>query len=348
MVRRSVLGILVLVLLIGVSSIYYHYSHQATVSHQHYSMQVPVQVTKVTSKPMPMTITALGSLIAYNSVQVSPQIAGKVASIEFQPGQWVKKGQALIQLDNSIQNAEYNSAKANLQYMQAQYNRAKLLSARGAEASSDLDNSKAQYLVDKALAEEKQVQVEKMVLRAPFSGQMSAALVSQGQYVTVGQSLANIVDRQDLRVQYSVPEAKLALLHLGQNVRITSNAYPKKSFMARVVYISPTVDPATRTLTVWAKVNNQQNLLSPGLFVSVHQTLKTDPHALVIPAESIIASLEGPSVYVVKGHTVYRTPISISARMRSTVAVSKGLKQGEQIVITGLQRLKNGSKVKIM
>ncbi len=346
--KRAILSIFVFLIIFVIGAIYYRLSATAPLTPKLKLNSVDdVIVTKVKREPIVTEINALGSLIAFNQITISPEIAGKVAKIEFKPGEKIEKGQLLFQLDDAIQRAELQSVKANVLLNQTKYQREQLLAKRGATSLQELDNAKANFLALKATLSEKQVELNKMQLRAPFSGQIGAPLISKGQYVKVGEALVTLVNRKNLRVKYSVPENYLAQLHLKQKIELSTSSFPGKIFHGDVTYISPIIDPATRTITVRARVHNISESLSPGLFVVVKQQLGVIKNALVIPEEAVVSSLSGPTVYKIVKNKAMRMNVKLGARQNNKIEVLQGLQQSDNIVIAGQQRLKNGSKIHI-
>ncbi len=334
----------ILILLIGFTY-YYHSGKSKALTATLKSQAIPVQIVPVTTQDIPQTINALGSLIAANQVTISPEIAGKIAKVAIQAGQTVTKGDPLFQLDDAIQQAELNSVTANLNLLKVTYQRNQVLAKKGATSLQELDTAKANLLAQEAALSAKSVQVEKMLLRAPFSGKVGAPAVSVGQYVAVGDALITLVDQKHLQVSYSVPENVLAQLKIGQPVSIATSAFLHQTFNGKVIYIAPDIDPATRTISVRAKVDNPNEQLSPGLFVSVKQNLGVAQNALVVPQQAIVADISGPQVYVIRKGHAYLTAVKTGSSDHNRVQIIKGLQAGDHVVSVGQLRLKNGVAV---
>lgn len=334
--RKGMLAIL----LIGVAVVTFwvKYHHRTLPLAQD---SVRVDVSPVKQGSIAIEAHTIGTLTAAKTVSITPEIAGHVAKILFQDGTFVKAGTPLIQLDDTMYKAQLDSAKATLAFSKANYQRNALLGKRGAVSAQAIEQAQADFKEKEATAEESQVTVDKMLLTAPFDGVLGQAKVNPGNYVQVGQELVTLTDKQHLRVEYSVSEQYLPQLKLGQEVKITTSAYPEKEFIGKVAFVSPTINPEDRTIALYADVPNEQGLLAAGLFVNVTQLLGVEDAALLIPAISLVPTIDGQQVYKVVNNKAIAAPVTIGQRTQETVQITKGLARGDCIVITGQQKLKD-------
>jgi len=309
---------------------------------------IAVEVATVKQQTIPVNIDALGSLEADQQIDVSPEVDGQIAKVEFTNGENVKVGKTLFQLDDSVAQAQLAGAKARLQLSKENFERNRKLLAHDALSQQALDQAKEQLAEDKANVDEQRLLVEKMRLTAPFAGTVGSRTVSVGQYVSVGQTLVTLVNTNSLKVIYHVPEVYLSQLKLGQTVEITSDALPGEKFSGTVSYISPAIDVTTRTVEVHATVPNDAQQLAPGMFVKVEQELSERPNALVIPSTALVATISGSEVYVAeKGHAI-QTPVKVGVRFGDTVEITSGLQNKQQVVVAGQQKLHDGSAIQII
>lgn len=322
---------------------YYHHS-QKNIGHPDATI---VEAEPVKTGDIPIQAQAIGALTAEKNVEITPEIAGQVSQILFKDGSFVQKGTPLIQLDDKVLRAKLESAKANLFYSETNYKRMLQLGKHGAISQQAIDQSFADLKEKKATAEESQVAVEKMLLKAPFDGMTTKVKVSPGHYVSVGQELVSLVDIKHLRVEYSVSERYLPSLKLNQDIKITTSAYPGKEFIGRVSYISPTINPENRTITLYATLPNEDGLLTSGLFVNITHFLGKETNALLIPAHSLTATMEGQVVYKIVNGKAISTPIVIGQRTDKDVQVISGLSKNDIIVVAGQQKIKDGAAVEI-
>lgn len=305
-----------------------------------------VQAKQVKEAAFPLEVTAIGTLVA-RSVEITPEVAGHVDKIFFKDGAYVKQGTSLIQLDDVVAKSRYESAKAKLAYSENDYKRKALLGKEGAITQQAIDAAEADFKEQKADAQENAVMVSKMMLTAPFDGAMGKSKVNTGDYVTIGQSLVTLTDVKHLRIEYNVPEKYLPLLKLGQQVAVTTSTFPGKVFNGNVAFISPTINIDNRSVSLYADVPNDNNLLAPGMFVNVSQSLGSEESVLMIPARSLVPILDGEQVFKVVDGKAYAVTVSIGKRSDVNVQVTQGLSPGDVIITDGQLKVKNGMPVKI-
>lgn len=303
-----------------------------------------VKVSDVKEATLPLEAHAIGTLVA-SSVEITPEVAGHVEKIYFKDGSFVRKGELLLQLNDEVPKAQYQSANARLAYSENDYNRKVLLGKRGAIAQQAIDQADADLKEKKALAQEKAVFMNKMKLLAPFDGMVGKANVSVGEYVKMGQQVVTVTDTKHLRIEYNVQEKFLPLLKRGQEVKLTSSAYPDRIFYGKVSYISPTINTDNRSVSLYAEVNNEDNLLAPGMFVNAIQSLGSESKALMIPSRSLVPMLDGEQVFKVVDGKAYAVSILIGKRTNDEVQILQGLKVGEKIITDGQLKVKNGMAV---
>jgi membrane fusion protein (multidrug efflux system) len=308
---------------------------------------VTVEASPVIHGDIPIQAQAIGTLTAEKSVQITPEITGHIAKILFQDGSFVKQGTPLFQLDDQVYKAKLDSSKANLFLSETNYKRMVLLGKHGAISQQAIDQAYADTVEKKAAAEESETALEKTVLIAPFDGKVGKSLVSPGEYVAVGQGLVSLVDTQHLRVEYSVSEKYLASVKLNQAVKITTNAYPGKEFVGHVSYISPTINTDNRTITLYASIPNENNLLTAGLFVNMTQSLGASQNTLLVPASSLVATIDGQLVYKIVDGKAISTRVELGQRTMNQVEILSGLSPTDKVVTAGQQKLKDGTLVKI-
>lgn len=309
----------------------------------------PVWVQAVTVKEttIPLEARAIGTLVAARNVKITPEVAGHVQKILFHDGVTVKQGAPLIQLDDAVFKAQYESAKAKLSYSENNFKRMTILGKQGAIAKQAIDQADADLKEKRADAQQAAVMLEKMQLLAPFDGIMGKRTINPGDYVTVGQALVSITDVKHLHIEYSIPEKYLPLLKLNQEVQITTAAYPDQLFIGKVAYVSPTINVDSRSVSLYAEVPNEKNLLAPGMFVSIVHSLGTIDHALMVPARSLIPMMDAEQVYKVVNGKAYAVTVAVGKRTDNMVQITKGLSAGDVVITDGQLKVKTGMPVKI-
>ncbi len=305
---------------------------------------VAVQTLTVKNSTLPLEARAIGTLIA-RSVEITPEVAGHVDKILVADGAFVKKGTVLIQLDDAVARARYESAKAQLIYSQNDYKRKLLLGKQGAIAQQAIDQANADLIEKRALAEENQVMVSKMALTAPFDGVVGKSKVNPGDYVNVAQSVLTLTDTQHLRIEYNVPEKYLPMLKLGQQVKVTTSTYPDKIFTGKVAFISPTISSENRSVSLYAEVPNDKNQLAAGMFVDVLQQLGKEDKVLMVPARSLVPVLDGEQIFKVVDGKAYPVTVLTGRRVEDSVQITQGLTSGDIIITDGQLKVKNGTPI---
>lgn len=337
---------LLVALIAVVGAIFFHRHHD-----NQFSAEQPaalVNVEKVTQGSIQVEAHAIGTLTAANHIDMTPEVAGQVAKIFFADGGVsVKKGTPILQLDDASYRAQLESDKANLVYSQTDYKRKVLLGKQGAISQQMIDQALADLKTKTANLQQSQVNVSRMLLTAPFDGVLGQFHVSTGDYVSVGQKLVSLTDVQHLRAEYSVSEKYLPELHLGQKIKIMTNAYPGKEFVGTVAFISPTINTDDRTIALYAEVPNDQRMLTAGLYVNVVHELGQKNHALLIPAASLVSTIDGQQIFKVVNNKVQAVSIKIGQRVDNSVEILSGAADGDEVVTAGQEKLKDGMAVQI-
>lgn len=305
-----------------------------------------VQAIKVEQSSMPLEARAIGTLVA-RSVEITPELPGHVRQIYFQDGTFVKQNTPLIQLDDAVYKAKYASIKAQLAYSQNDFNRKSLLEKQGAVTKQAIDQASADLKEKTANAQENAVMVSKMQLLAPFAGVIGKSKVNLGDYVTTGQSMVTLTDTKHLRIEYNVPEKFLPSLKLGQEVKIKTTTYPGKTFIGKVSFISPTINTENRSVALYADIPNDDNALAAGMFVNVSQSLGTEEHVILIPARSLVPTLDNEQVYKIVAGKAYAVTVLIGKRVHDQVQIIQGLAPGDTVITDGQLKVKNNMLVKV-
>ncbi|MCC5014190.1 MULTISPECIES: efflux RND transporter periplasmic adaptor subunit [unclassified Legionella] len=339
-------SIILLMTLLGiVSTSIFIFQHKKAVSNPIPMNAIAVETAAVTEKILAEQFETLGSLASTDNIDISSELAGQIAAIYFKPGASVKKGTLLIQLDNTVLKSELASAEANLTLSETSYQRMNELAKRKLASAQALDQASADLQEKQNTVKAKRAQLEKLSLRAPFSGTLGSRQVSVGQYVKVGQPLVHLVANQKLRVEYNLPERYLPRLQEGQKVNVVSDAFPKKIFQGVVNYIDPAVDRETRTIAVEALIDNPQRILSAGLFVRVSHQFGEKKKRLLVPEESLIPTIHGQKIFVLRDDIAVAVPVETGAHHASMTEICSGLQADDIVIVRGQHKLKEGSHV---
>jgi len=339
--------IIVLVIMVSVGVWWRTYQQKSASPTMMAQQKKVVQVARVRQVTFPDRVESVGTLQAEQQVQVSSQIPGQIQQIHYKAGDFVKLGQSLFTLDNRIYKAKLAAAQSNLSYAKADYHRFLTLTKWGAQSKQMLQQSRNHYLQAKANVSTNQTYLSQTNITAPFSGYMGAKQVDVGDYVQAGQALGLLTDRAILRVDYNLPEMVLPDLKTGQTVLVHVPSL-KKTFSGIVNFIAPTVNVDTHSVEVQARVPNRDNQLSPGEFVKITQVTGVTRKALVVPQASIVSTITGSKVYVVRDGRAYATDVIVGGSYKNRTEIKKGLLPNAEVVVTGQQQLKDGAPVRSM
>ena len=341
---KNKLAIISLVIIIILIAIFTHHSKKTPA--KIVIPPVPVRVAKPLIQSLPLTINATGNLIAKKSTIITPRASGYIKSINFHEGETVTAGQILFQLDSQTQKDALSAAKAQVALSQLQFNRDKKFLKKGFITQDTYYTAQTTLKQNQAALETAQTNFDQRTITAPFAGAVGAIPVSLGQYITPGNTLTTLVDNLHLRAEYTLPVKELNQLHLNQVVTI-SDTNKKNNIAATVSYISPSVDPTSQTISVHALVDNKLQLFKPGEYVTVTQDLGTQKNTLLVPEQSVLASINGYSVFLVKNNKAVRTIITIGDRINGKVVITSGLKPTDEVIVAGENEVKNNQPVTI-
>jgi len=306
---------------------------------------VPVELVPVTAAPLQETLEAVGSLDAEESVDIRPEVEGEITSIRLTEGQTVKKGDLLLQIDESKQAATVAEAEADHKLAQETIHRADMLLADGTISQQEHDQTHANFTRMEASLALAKKRLTEYTLTAPFDGILGRRFVSVGQYVNPQTTLVSIYDLDRMKLNFSVPERYSAKIQPGQTLRLKVAAYSEETFAGEIYLIEPRVDPGTRTVQVRAYVPNSDLRLKPGMFANVEITVGTKPKALTIPEECLFPNAGGFAVYRSHEGVAELVPVETGLRVPGKVEILKGLQAGDQVARSGNLRLSPGRKL---
>ena len=309
---------------------------------------VPVVVEKATLKDMPIDVTAIGTVEAYLTVSVRPQVAGPLLEARFKEGDFVHKGQVLFTIDPRPYQADLERAKAALvrdkaltENNRSQAERYKKLLAEGVapaqqvdQFSSAADASDATVTSDEAAIRQSQLNLEYCTITAPIDGYTGKLSVQPGNLLRVADPLVVINEINPVYVTFSVPQQHLGDItkYMGQNKLAVTVMLPNDAGApdrGTLEFVDNAVDPTTGTIRLRAQFDNQRKRLWPGLFVNAMLRLSNRPNTLVVPTQAISTNQDGQFVYVVKAdNTVESRPIAVGNAIEGHSSIQQGLKSG--------------------
>ena len=292
------------------------------------------------------SISLVGDLMASEMVEIQAEADGVIFEILFDEGQTVEKDQVLFRLDDRKLEAMLAESQANFELSRITFERDKKLLEDKLISQQEFDQTAARYEFNMATLKLRQRQLRDTSISAPFAGTVGERQVSPGQVIRASQTLTWIVDSDPVLIKVNVPERFLGVVRQGQTINFEVNSYPGEKFTGDIDFISPYVDPETRTAVVKARAANPDGHLKPGMFINLKLILEKRSDALVIPEASLELGESGYSVMVVSEELeVSPRPVTVGVRMSGSVEIQKGLEVGEKVVVEGRQKLRPGSKV---
>lgn len=316
----------------------------------------PEAVTTVVARDgqWPATLEAIGSVAAVQGVTLSADLAGVVDKITFQSGQHVHAGDALVLLDTRQERAQLAATKAARDLAKTSLERSRKLLDQQVISQSEFDQASAAYQQAQANVDEIQASIERKTIRAPFAGVLGIRQVNLGQYLKSGDPVAPLQSLDPIYVNFGVPQQQVAELHVGAEVRVAADSAARDQRTGRITAINSVVDEATRNVQVQATFANARETLRPGMFVTVQVLLGPRHTVIALPVTAINYAPYGNSVFVVetmKGpdgasyQGVRQQFVSVGASRGDQVAVLSGVKPGDEIVTSGVFKLRSGQSV---
>ncbi len=308
----------------------------------------PVKVAVVRESAVSDDVTAVGTLLAEESVVIRPEIAGRLVKIHFSEGQSINAGAPLVSMDTSDLRAKLAANDADVTVNRQRFDRAKDMAGQKFMSQQAVEEASSNLSRAIAFKQETMAQLAKAEIRAPFKGVLGLRKVSTGAYLKAGEDIVNLDDIGSLKLDFRVPEAFLSKIAKDQDVNVRVDAFPKETFSGKIFAIEPSIDAQTRTILLRARVPNAEGKLKPGLFARVNLILERRGAALVVPEEAIVP--KGNASFVVKvvdGKAEF-VPVKIGRRRPGEVEIIDGLKVNDTVVTDGQIKLQPGAPVTVM
>src|SRR5688572_505653 len=356
--RIALLGATVVALVAGVGAVSYWAGTRSAAKSPATSTAAPakgggapagvaIEAIKVSMAKLPHALTAVGSLRSDETVIVRPEIAGRIAQILFREGERVAKGAVLVKLDDSVQRADLDKARANLVLSKSKFDRAEDLRKQGFISSQARDEAENNLKVAQADAELMQARLAKLALHAPFAGTIGLRLVSVGDYVKEGQDIVNLESIDPLKVDFRVPEIALSQVRDGQTLQVTLDAIPDRAYDGRVYAINPLIDANGRSVVIRAHVANRDGKLRPGMFARVRLFTSEVKDSALVPEESLFPVGDDKYVYKVVDGKALRQRVEIGQRRDGKVEITSGLAPDDVVVTAGHLKIRDGAAVTV-
>jgi membrane fusion protein (multidrug efflux system) len=317
----------------------------------------PDAVTTIVARDerWPATLNAIGTVAAVQGVTVSADLPGIVDRIAFDSGKSVAQGDILVQLDTRQEQAQLAAAEAQRSLTQLTYERMKALVNEDAVSRAEYDRAAAEQKQAEARIGEIRATIERKTLRAPFGGLLGIRQVNLGQYLAGGDPVVSLQSLNPIYVNFAVPQQEAAALRTGRGIRVT-NSDGGAQLVGRVTAINSVIDETTRNIQVQATLANPGHRLRPGMFVQTQLLVGTSRAVVALPASAISYAPYGDSVFVVtdlkdpNGRTyrgVRQQVVKLAGSRGDQVAVTSGIKPGDEVVTSGVFKLRNGAAVTV-
>ena len=307
----------------------------------------PVKTTHVHQQPLPITIEALGTARANESITVTAQVTETVQSVNFEDGDHVEEGAVLVQLNNTQELARVAELKANIAEAKRQYDRIVNLRESSAASEQLLDEQLAKLKGLQAQLDIAEAQVDDLQIRAPFSGLLGVREISKGALVRPADVITTLDDISKIKVDFSIAENHFSSVAKGQKVSATSVAYPGEVFNGEISNIDTRLDPVTRAINVRAIIDNKDEKLRPGMLLTIVLE-KRVLNTLVLPEKALVPVQDKQFVYLVNDNVALQREVVIGERRPGWVQIVSGLVEGDEVITEGTLRVRDKTPVKVL
>jgi membrane fusion protein, multidrug efflux system len=358
MTRRMIVTLVVAVAFVAAIGTVKFFQVKAAIAQASSFQPPPEAVTTVIAKSeqWPTTLSGIGTVVAVHGVTVSADLPGIVHSIDIDSGRPVKQGEVLVRLDTKQEQAQLAAAVAARDLTKLNLDRMQDLASQGITSRADFDRAQAEFTQAEARVGEMRATIQRKTIRAPFTGILGIRQVNLGQYLNGGDAVVPLQSLDPIYVHFSLPQQEVARLHTGSPVLVKAEGAGAGPFTGTVTAIDSIVDEATRNVQVQATLPNPSGKLRPGMFVDTQIAMGATTGVVSLPASAINYAPYGDSVFVVadlkneKGEAyrgVTQQVVKLGPTRGDQVAVVSGLNAGQEVVSSGVFKLRNNAAVKV-
>ncbi len=358
MVKRMLLMLAAMALFVAGLGYVKFQQFQAAIAQAAAFAPPPEAVTTVVASEddWPVTIKAIGTTAPVQGVMVSADLPGIVSRIRFESGRRVRAGDVLVELDTKQEEAQLVAAEAERDLARVNFLRMEGLVADGAISQADYDRAAAEQKRTEARVGEIRATIARKVITAPFSGVLGIREAHLGQYLSAGDPVVPLQSLDPIHVNFGVPQQDAGELRVGRRVRVTADDLPGVALDGRITAVDSIVDEATRNVKVQATLANARGRLRPGMFVHVETIVGGSRPTIALPASAVSYAPYGDSVFVVSdlkddSGKVYRGVrqqfVKLGGSRGDQIAVVSGLRPGEEVVTSGVFKLRNGAAIRV-
>lgn len=320
---------------------------------------ISVTVAQVKAAQWERRIKAIGTLVAFQGVDVTTEVSGVITSINFESGGEVRQGSLLVGLDNRTETANLESARAKFNADNSQYKRLLKLKDQSFVTSNDIDTQASLVDIAEAQINVARAALEKKQIFAPFSGKLGIRQVDLGEYVAPGDTIVTLLSLDNLYLDFTLPESNFNDLAVDQAIEFTVRSYPDQVFSARVETWNPQLDANTRNIAIRAVVDNRSRLLAPGMFADMTIRSSRQQAVMTIPETAIFYNIYGEAVYVLEqssrgegnpppDYRLAARKVDVAYRNNGVAGVTSGIETTDLVVTSGQLKLYPSLRVAIV
>jgi membrane fusion protein (multidrug efflux system) len=341
--KLFVMGVLIAILAVFGWVVYYKATQKAHI--------VPpnptISASYVKEQETQANIVAVGTLKAYQGVNLTAKDSAVVTRVFFSSDASVNTGDIIIEQETDIQLAILNQAKAELTLAKANYDRASRLIKKGYISQQDYEETKEKYLYAQATYKKAQAELNDRIIIAPFSGTLGLMTVQVGDYITQGQDLVTLTNLDKLYVDFFVAEPYIDRIKKGDPIQITSAINAKKTVIAKVSVLESVINDQTYMLKVRAFIDNQDHFLKPGGFANIQVYFGDKKNVLTVPQTAIAYSNKGNYVYKLVDNVAQKVMVTLGPQVGDSIIIQSGLNKGDRVVSAGINKVHDGQRVNL-
>jgi len=320
---------------------------------------ISVTVAEAASNRWNRQIRAVGTLVAFQGVDITTEESGIVTSINFASGDEVESGSLLVELDNRTEMANLESARAQFEADNSQYQRLLKLKDQSFVTKNDIDTQASLVDIAEARINVAKTALSKKRIYAPFSGKLGIRQVDLGEYVAPGSTIVTLLSLDKLYLDFTLPESNFKDLVGDQLIEFKVRSYPDQVFSARVETWNPQLDANTRNISIRALVDNRKRLLAPGMFADMQVRSRRQLQVLTVPETSVFYNIYGEAVYILErpeasekdpqpDFRLAARQVDVAYRNRGIAGIASGIEAGDMVVTSGQLKLYPNLRVAVV
>ena len=339
----SFLGLLILAILIIPKL---SFTDQDKTVRSEFKKAVSVKGKVLKAEMLGNSFTAAATLLGNESVILRSETSGKIINLNINEGNFVKKGELLVKINDSELQARKMQAESRLKLLEDREYRIRNLFEKEGVSQEEFDVIKNELNIQKSEIEYLKAMIDKTEIRAPFNGYVGLKNVSEGAYITPEVEIASFVQSNKIKIDFSVPQRYLNSIKKGDKIEF-SLPYIDEIKKAVIYAVEPIINMQTRTLNIRAIADNPDNRLLPGSYAEVKISIDKNENALMVPTGALVPELGGEKVYIVKNGKAEERKVSIGIRTADDVEITSGVSEGDTVIVSGIIQLKPGIDVEI-